>query len=482
MKKPVNQLPAVAFILVLATSSLHAQDYTYYNNLAKKEYENKNYYNTIDYATRSINASANGEAYWWRGMARFFLNNFADAATDFSNAINQYSSDRSSMGKLYYWRGRCKMNQDLYKEAISDYQAALSNDSEEKLFVYWNEAYSYYRIGEYQQAIDAYTSAISMGTQSTDLAQLYKSRGDAKGAMYKYEEAITDFSKALEYNPRYMEAFWQRGFFRGKDFQYELAVGDFTAAIKLLEQGGGVTGSNDLSVLYNNRGLYQYYLGKYEDARLDMQQSLTQNPNYDFANWNMARIQNALHNYKEANTYFLQAASLMKKDIDRASCYADLYWSDRTLLDYRQALTHINEAIRFNGDNSSYYWNRAYLYGLRSEYSNALTDYEKVLGLYSSDTSSLISIYIERGQLKTKMKDNAGALKDLQKAAELGPSYYTVYYELGRFFKEALRQNDLAMINLQKAATLSVKKDTASNYAYAQALQGNQQEAIRVGF
>lgn len=478
MEKSLYLRPVLVLLLIMIASVSQAQDYTYYNNLAKKEYENKNYYNTVDYATRSINASANGEAYWWRGMARSFLKNYADATADFSSAISYYSSDRSSLGKLYYWRAKCKAQQGLNKDAVSDYQAALSYDYEDKMSSYWGEGAAYYNIGEYQQSIDAYTTAINMGTQSTDLALLYKNRGDAKGVLYKYDEAIADYSKAIEYNPRYANAFWERGYYRGKNSQYEMAIGDFTAAIKLLEQGEA-TGSNDLSILYNNRGLYQYYLGKYAEAKLDMQQSLNQNPNYDYANWNMGLILNALHNYKEANGYFLQAASLMKNDIDRASCYADLYWSDRTLLDYRQALIHINEAIRLNHDQRRYYWNRAYLYDTRSEYPDALADYSKAIDLYSNDTSSLVSIYIERGQMKVKMKDNAGALKDFQKAAELTPSYYT-YYELGRFFKEVVKQHDLATINLQKAAILAVKKDTTSNYAYVEAIQDNKQEAIRV--
>lgn len=479
MKKSVHLLSTMVLFLILTTSALQAQDYTYYNNLAKKEYDNKNYYNAVDYATRSINASANGEAYWWRGMGRYYLKNYIDATTDFSSAISYYSSDRSSLGKLYYWRARCKTQQDLHKDAISDYQAALSYDYEDKLYTYWNEAYDYYSIGEYQQSIDAYTKAISFGTQNTDLAKLYKGQGDVKGALYKYEDAIADYSKAIEYNPRYKDAFWERGYYRGKNFQYEMAIGDFTAAIKLLEQGEA-GGSNDFSVLYNNRGLYEYYLGKYEEAKADMRLALNQNPNYDYANWNMGLIQTALHNYKEANGYYLQAVSLMKNDIDRASCYADLHRCDRALLDYGQALIHINEAIRYNRDYRGYYWSRALLYDTRNEYSNALADYEKIIGLYSSDTSSLISIYIDRGRMKVKMKDNTGALKDFQKAVELDPAYYSSYYELGRLFKETLKQNELATINLQRAATLSVKKDTTSSYAYAEAMQGNKQEAIRV--
>ena len=43
-----------------------------------------------------------------------------------------------------------------------------------------------------------------------------------------------------------------------------------------------------------------------------------------------------------------------------------------------------------------------------------------------------------------------------------------------------MKQNELAAINLQKAASLSVLNDTTSSYAYAKAVKGDRQEAVRV--
>lgn len=481
MKRIFVSLTALMLMLFFTTGNLNAQDHIYYNNLAKKEYENKNYYTAIDYATRSLNASLNGEAYWWRGMSRYYLDNYLDAITDFTYAISYYSSDRWSLGELYIWRGDCRRKQGLNQEAISDYEMSLSYGSEKKKHIYWSEAAAYYNSGEYQKSIDVYSLAINSASQNADLAKLYKGRGDASGVLYKYDDAISDFSKAIEYDPQFMRAFWQRGYYRGKKLQYQLAILDFTAAIRLLEPTS-TGGSNDLSILYNNRGLYQYYLGYYEEAKTDLEQSLNQNPNYDYANWNMGRTLSALHKYKEASTYFLLAISLMKNELDKASCYVDLYWADRSLLEYGQALVHINEAILLNPNNHSYLWNRAYLFALRNENTKALDDYKKVVNLYSSDTNTinLVSIYIETGLLKSKMKDYTGGLKDLQKAVELNTSNYDAYYELGRFFKEIMKQEELAAINLQKAASLSVINDTTSGYAYAKAVKGEKQEAVRV--
>lgn len=468
------------FLFLLVSNLLPAQDYASYNALAKKEYEGKNYYNAIDYASRSLSLSANGEAYWWRAMSRYYLKNYSDAESDFGYAMNYYGSDNGSLAKLYSWRGDCRIEQKKYNDALADYQKSLTYGPESKLHIYWNEGVAYYNIFQYQESMNAYSSAIAVAYNAADLASLYKERGDAKGMLYKYDDAIADFSKAIEYDSRMMQAYWQRGFYRGKEGLYELAIGDFTSAIRLFSQENTVGASNDLSILYNNRGLYYYRLRKYEEARADMVKSIDQNPNYDYANWNMGLIETALGHHKAANGFYLQAVSLMKKEIDRAACYFDLYKSDRALLDYGKAMAHINEAIRINPDKADYYWSRAYLYGIRHENAKGLAEYEKVMGLYANDSSNLISIYDQRGWLKVKTNDNPGALRDFQKAVELNTGYYNSYYELGRFFKEVMKQPELAKLNLSKAANLSLAYDTTSSYAYAKAVNGEQAEAIRV--
>lgn len=49
MKKQNTIFSALMVLLFSVSFTVSAQDNAYYNNLAKKEYENKNYYNAIDY-------------------------------------------------------------------------------------------------------------------------------------------------------------------------------------------------------------------------------------------------------------------------------------------------------------------------------------------------------------------------------------------------------------------------------------------------
>jgi len=194
----------------------------------------------------------------------------------------------------------------------------------------------------------------------------------------------------------------------------------------------------------------------------------------------------ALKQYKDANRYYLQAASLYKSDAEKASCYNSLYWSCRTTLDYTGALSYVNSAMGMDPINDNYYRNRAYISSIKKDYNGSMKDlnkviagYDKLTSLYYFDSVRLASVCKDRALLKIKMKDNTGALADLQKSATLDP-YDNSYYELGRFFKQILKQDDLASVNLEKAAKKSIGKDTTSSYAYAKVIEGDKQTAIRI--
>ena len=300
------------------------------------------------------------------------------------------------------------------------------------------------------------------------------------------DEAIADYTKAIDYNSSNDGAFWNRALCRSAKYQYDLAVGDCTSAINLLEKQSSSPSANDLGILYSNRGLYEYDLEKYDEAKMDLKKSLELNPNYDNANRNMADALYALKQYKDANRYYLQAASLYKSDAEKASCYNSLYWSCRTTLDYTGALSYVNCAMGMDPINDNYYRNRAYISSIKKDYNGSMKDlnkviagYDKLTSLYYFDSVRLASVCKDRALLKIKMKDNTGALADLQKSATLDPSDNS-YYELGRFFKQILKQDDLASVNLEKAAKKSIGKDTTSSYAYAKVIEGDKQTAIRI--
>lgn len=57
--------------------------------------------------------------------------------------------------------------------------------------------------------------------------------GGKKGNLHDTVGAITDFSKAIEINPRFHEAYFSRGVKKGELGDYQAAKTDYTKAIEI---------------------------------------------------------------------------------------------------------------------------------------------------------------------------------------------------------------------------------------------------------
>ena len=74
--------------------------------------------------------------------------------------------------------------------------------------------------------------------------------------MKKYELAIINYSKALEINPNYANAFYNRGFCYANLKKHELAITDYNKAIEILN---GISISDE----------YKKYLASFAQRAVD---------------------------------------------------------------------------------------------------------------------------------------------------------------------------------------------------------------------
>jgi tetratricopeptide (TPR) repeat protein len=134
---------------------------------------------------------------------------------------------------------------------------------------YSNRGDSYLKNGNYDQAIAEYTQAIEL---DPSLSSLYYNRGVAYANKADYDNAISDFSQVIKLNPKDGEAYFERGYNYSMKGDLELAIADYTQVIQLDPKN---------AYAYNNRGLSFENLGQTEEAIKDFETvlELTTDPN-----------------------------------------------------------------------------------------------------------------------------------------------------------------------------------------------------------
>ena len=85
-------------------------------------------------------------------------------------------------------------------------------------------------------------------------------RGNAFQDKGQYDQAISDFNKAIEINPRLADAFYNRGNAYFKKGQPDKAISDYNKAIEL---------NPKLAMAYYDRGIAYQFKGQYDQAISD---------------------------------------------------------------------------------------------------------------------------------------------------------------------------------------------------------------------
>ena len=120
---------------------------------------------------------------------------------------------------------------------------------------------AYYEQGKYDQAISDYTKAIDI---NPDFAKAYDNRGAAYAQKGNLSGAISDFTMAIANNPNDAEAYNNRGHAYAKLGNYVQAISDYTKAIKI---------NPNYIKAYNNRAHVFYDIKKYDRAWADVQKA-----------------------------------------------------------------------------------------------------------------------------------------------------------------------------------------------------------------
>jgi tetratricopeptide (TPR) repeat protein len=186
-------------------------------------------------------------------------------------------------------------------------------------------------------------------------------------------EAVAQFSRAVDLNPRYVIAYFMRASAKDRLNDPQGALGDYNKAISL---------NPKFALAYNNRGnLKQVKLNDPQGGLGDYNKAISLNPKFVLVYYNRGCLK-----YRKLN-------------------------------DPQGALADFNKALSLNSKFALAYNSRGVLkYRKLNDPQGALADFNKALSL----NSKLAEVYGNRGNLKAaKLNDRQGAISDLRTAARL---------------------------------------------------------------
>ena len=148
------------------------------------------YQEAIDCCTKAIKINPNNaEVYYYRGLAKVFLERYPEAIGDFTKAID-IESDNAT---VYCYRGLAKILLERYPEAIEDFTKTIDIEPDNAT-VYYYRGLAKILLERYPEAIKDFTKAIDI---KSDYVNAYRWRGRAYKESSNLPKARRDLQKAL---------------------------------------------------------------------------------------------------------------------------------------------------------------------------------------------------------------------------------------------------------------------------------------------
>jgi protein O-mannosyl-transferase len=310
---------------------------------------------------------------------------------------------------------------------------------------YHNRGMANLQRGQAQEALADYTRAIELNPALTDAASglvgAYVMRGNAYRQLGQIQQAINDHSRALELQPDFAGAYSSRGLDYQQLGQRHLAVDDYSRAIALKPDAGAA---------YMNRGSAYQQLGQMQLAIQDLTRAIELNADLGgrhglagaYADRGMAYQQ--LGQARQAIGDLTRAIEIKPDMAEAYTCRGLAY---QQLCQTEQAIRDHSRALQINPDLAEAYANRGSAHQQLGETQRALADFTRALELKPDSADA----YYNRGNLYQQLGQAQQAIEDCTRAIDLKPdlalAYGTralVYHQLGQF-EQAIRDYSRAL-------------------------------------
>ena len=205
------------------------------------------------------------------------------------------------------------------------------------------------------------STTITIAIKSAD----YYNSGVDHANKGEHDLAISDYTKAIEINPRHASAYCNRGVAYGEKDEYDLAISDYTKAIEVDPKFAGA---------YYNRGIAFSDKSEYDQAISDYSKAIEINPRFANAYCNRARNYYRIGVYNQAISDCTKTVELNPRD---ASAYNIRGLAYDEKCEYDLAISDYTKAIEIDPKFAAAYNNRGIDYFQKGKYDKAWEDIYK---------------------------------------------------------------------------------------------------------
>jgi len=371
------------------------------------------------------------------------------ALRDFDRAIQDLGPGLSDkwLAVLYTNRGNVFRSMKQPDAAMADFDRAIELYPAE-VIPYINKAALFYDTHRFKEVIVLLQVILEQWPYigQRELVVAYEYLGLAYMGLDDYQTAKQHFTRAIEINPKYALAYYNRGVVCDHLKQFDEALVDYAHARTL------DTDLNVFAHIHNNKGMAHYDSGCNEAALDEFNEAIQIDSTFSSAYFNRGNTYERLRQYEKAEQDYTAAVlhdpANFDAYINRAALYHDLQRFDEAISDYTRILEIVPNYVRALSSRSNTYTSL-------EQYDKALEDQNLAIQIDPTYGPA----YYNRGLTYDILGDKDQALANYRRAFEFKPDFVDAYVNAGIILFQIKRDYRAALECFEKATALG---DTAS--------------------
>jgi tetratricopeptide (TPR) repeat protein len=378
-------------LLLFLTSSTYSfaqYDKYYYFNRGRDHLINGRYaYAITDFSILIQADSALYDGYFFRGIAKYNLNDYIGALQDFNKAINI----NPVYTQAYHYRAITLSQLNRFDEAMKDYEYAMSLRPD-NIGIHFSRGITYLMSQQFEKSIEDFNVFLRHEPNSSDA---FVNRGTAYLMSKDTLKALDDYNKAIYFN-----TFDPNGYIRRA--RIYAARNDNLKAMKDLDQAIRLDSTS--SFVYFSRALVKYSQDDLNGALNDLTKVIALDPYNALSYYNRALIRSQIGDYNNALDDY---GHVMDINPDNVLVYFNRAAVEIELNDYHAAITDYTKAIELYPDFATAYMNRSIAKNQIGNYESARKDYDvaqQKIAQFRKDTSdSIFSLFADTSKTFNKL-------------------------------------------------------------------------------